>query len=119
MHSDVERRNFGPGCKPWRFYSVVFLLVRAGHTGFLTADSFFRLDPLVGLANMIAARQIVPAMLIGALVALAAAVVLGRAWCGWICPLGTVLDWAPARKAKLHEGTPSRGCARSSTSCCC
>ena len=96
--------------RPWiqaiSFCLFLFLLIRAGHTGFLTADSFFRLDPLVGLANMIAARQVVPALLVGTLIALVAAVVLGRAWCGWICPLGTALDWAPARKAKLHEADP-------------
>ncbi len=96
--------------RPWvqfiTFLLFVFLLFRAGRTGPLTADTFFRLDPLVGLANMLAARQIVPALLVGSLVALIAALVVGRAWCGWICPMGTVLDWAPAAEAKLHETDP-------------
>jgi MauM/NapG family ferredoxin protein len=91
------------------FLLFLLLLIRAGQTGWLATDLFFRLDPLVGLANMIAARQIVPSLLIGALIALVAAVVLGRAWCGWICPLGTVLDWMPARRARLHEADPLLG----------
>jgi len=49
------------------------------------------------------------------LIALVAAFVLGRAWCGWICPLGTVLDW-PGPQPKLHEVDPRRGCAKSSIS---
>ena len=81
--------------RPWvqlaAFLLFLFLLIRAGQTGFLSADLFYRLDPLAGLASMIAARQIVAALLIGTLIALIAAFVLGRAWCGWICPLGTVL----------------------------
>lgn len=99
-------RRIRPWVQTLAFLLFVFLLLRAGQTGFLTADSFFRLDPLVGLASMIAGRRIIPAMLVGALIALAAAVVLGRAWCGWICPLGTLLDWAPAAAAKRHEADP-------------
>ncbi|MCU0503590.1 MAG: 4Fe-4S binding protein, partial [Anaerolineae bacterium] len=96
--------------RPWvqlaAFLLFLYLLIRAGQTGFLPADLFYRLDPLAGLASMIAARQIIAALLIGTLVALVAAFVFGRAWCGWICPLGTVLDWAPAHKPKLHEVDP-------------
>ncbi|MGC8782576.1 MAG: 4Fe-4S binding protein, partial [Anaerolineae bacterium] len=96
--------------RPWvqllTFLLFVVLLIGAGRTGPLAADTFFRLDPLAGLANMLAGRRIVLAMLIGSAIALIAAVVVGRAWCGWICPLGTLLDWAPARKARLHETDP-------------
>ena len=85
------------------FLFFLFLLIGAGRTGFLPADLFFRLDPLAGLTNMIAARQVVPALLIGSLIVLAVSLVLGRVWCGWLCPLGTVLDWAPAHRARSKE----------------
>ena len=79
------------------------LLIGAGRFGWLPADLFFRLDPLAGIAGMIAARQIVPALLIGAAVMLVATLLLGRVWCGWLCPLGTVLDVTPARHSKRYE----------------
>ncbi len=74
------------------------LALAIGRTDFLPADLFFRLDPLVGLAHMLSARQVVPGLLAGTVIALVAALLLGRAWCGWLCPLGTVLDWTPARR---------------------
>ncbi|MGQ9841229.1 MAG: 4Fe-4S binding protein [Anaerolineae bacterium] len=63
----------------------------------------------MGLAHVLAARQAAPGLLIGAALALAFALCFGRAWCGWLCPLGTVLDWAPARKVHPRESDiPSR-----------
>lgn len=93
--------------RPWvqlaAFLLFTFLLIGAGRIGFPPADLFFRLDPLVALANLLAARQIVPVLLIGAAVTLVATLVLGRVWCGWLCPLGTVLDWTPARRPRPKE----------------
>jgi MauM/NapG family ferredoxin protein len=93
--------------RPWvqglAFVLFVAALVAAGRLSFLPADLFFRLDPLAGLAGMLAARRVVPAMLIGGLVTLVLTVVAGRAWCGWLCPLGTVLDWVPAHKSTSKE----------------
>ena len=47
-------------------------------------------------------------MLAGGLIALALALVAGRAWCGWLCPLGTVLDWTPAHKPAPKEADLAR-----------
>lgn len=57
------------------------------------ASVFLRLDPLIALASMLAARDWIWA-LVPALVVVAATLMLGRVWCGWICPLGTVLEYA-------------------------
>ena len=82
--------------RPWvqlaAFVLFAALLIGAGLLTSLPADLFFRLDPLAGIAGMVAARRIVPALLIGAAVTLAATLLLGRVWCGWLCPLGAVLD---------------------------
>jgi polyferredoxin len=51
-----------------------------------------RLDPLAMLANLISSRQL-EALSAIALIMVALSLVLGRAWCGWLCPMGTVLDW--------------------------
>ena len=52
--------NSAPGSSLSRSCSSSTLLIGAGRFGWLPADLFFRLDPLVGIAGMIAARQIVP-----------------------------------------------------------
>jgi len=52
---------------------------------------FFFFDPLILLATALAAHSVPPAMLL-ALVVIAATLVAGRVFCGWICPLGTVHD---------------------------
>lgn len=93
--------------RPWvqlaAFLLFLFLALGIGRTGFVPADLFFRLNPLTGLAGMLAARQVAPWLLIGAALALGFALFLGRAWCGWLCPLGTVLDWTPARKTHSKD----------------
>lgn len=59
----------------------------------LPADLFIRLDPLAGLSSALAGRTI-PTRFAPALVLVAGTLLLGRAWCGWLCPLGTALDLA-------------------------
>ncbi|MCX5993001.1 MAG: 4Fe-4S binding protein [Chloroflexi bacterium] len=51
-----------------------------------------RLDPLAMLANTIASRSFLLLSLV-AMVPLALSLVFGRAWCGWLCPMGTMLEW--------------------------
>ncbi len=71
----------------------LFLFVRTMREGGapLPVNIFSRADVLMALSSMVASRQViltfVPAIIM-ALLTLA----LGRFWCGWICPLGTVLD---------------------------
>ena len=54
-------------------------------------DLFVRLDPLVAGASMLAAGALIPAMAL-ALIVVGITVLLGRVFCGWVCPLGTTLD---------------------------
>ncbi len=62
-------------------------------------DLFFRFDPLAAFGTMLAAREWMP-RLAPAVVTVVAALVLGRVWCGWICPLGTVLEWSRFKTAR-------------------
>lgn len=96
-------RRLRPWVQALAFILFLVVLAAAGRVDFLPADLFLRLDPLVGLAGMLAARRLVPAMLVGGLIMLVLTVVAGRVWCGWLCPLGTVLDWTPARKQAQKE----------------
>ena len=52
---------------------------------------WLQLDPLVAVVTAIAARDVWPA-LAWSLVLVAATLAVGRFFCGWLCPLGTILD---------------------------
>jgi MauM/NapG family ferredoxin protein len=65
----------------------------------LPVDLFFRMDPLLALVSMLASRQFILALVLG-IAAFLAAFVVGRAWCGWVCPLGTILDLVPGRAGR-------------------
>jgi len=76
------------------FALYVYLLFAAlqRRAAFPLADLFFRLDPLAGLGTMLASRAWIPRLAL-ALATLGLTLVLGRVWCGWLCPLGTLLEW--------------------------
>ena len=52
----------------------------------------FRIDPLAALADFLAPGRFGWQVLWPALVVLLLTILLGRFFCGWICPLGTTLD---------------------------
>ena len=68
----------------------------------------FRLDPLAALAAALAPGVFAWKLLWPALLLLALTALLGRFFCGWICPLGTTLDGGGAllgtRKRALRPG---------------
>ncbi|HUV04386.1 MAG TPA: 4Fe-4S binding protein [Armatimonadota bacterium] len=57
----------------------------------IPVDLFVRLDPLAAAASMLAARALI-AVMWPALVVVGITILLGRVFCGWVCPLGTTLD---------------------------
>ncbi|MDR3038488.1 MAG: 4Fe-4S dicluster domain-containing protein [Candidatus Adiutrix sp.] len=67
---------------------------------FPPVDFFLRLDPLAALALPLAARQFLAALWPG-LAVLGTALVAGRLFCGYVCPLGTTLDLARALGHKI------------------
>ncbi len=86
----------------------LYLLVaqRVGAGTFLPGDLFFHLDPLAGLASILAFRSLAAPVLLG-LTTIALALAVGRAWCSWMCPLGTLLDWTSLRRFRRPPGRPS------------
>lgn len=54
-------------------------------------DLFMRLDPYSSLTTMLASREFIW-RLAPSLAVLASALIVGRAFCGYACPLGTMLD---------------------------
>lgn len=68
-------------------------------------DIFFQFDPLIAAGTWLAAHQ-VPAAFLLALITLAATVVLGRVFCGWVCPLGTInngVGWLRKRSRRAKD----------------
>ncbi len=54
-------------------------------------NSFFRSDPLVAVSYLLSAKTFTLLLLPGLLLLLFSAI-LGRFFCGWICPLGTIIE---------------------------
>jgi len=91
-------------------------VLREGQSSWLKL--FFLFDPLLLLCTLLAAGA-VPKLLLLSLATVALTVVLGRVFCGWACPLGTIHDltgrlldrlqrrvrhdhWSPWQKSKYY-----------------
>lgn len=89
-------------------FTALVVVTQRGAPGRADAGILVGLDPLAALATVIAQRRWLMVFLPAASV-LAATLLLGRVWCGWVCPLGTLLDWI--RPARAPDA-PSRRWAR-------
>ncbi len=67
---------------------------------------FFRLDPLVAAAAMLAARAVISLLLLS-LIVIGLTFILGRFFCGWFCPLGTLLDLSHSVVFPPKKRTPN------------
>ena len=73
--SSFSRPNFGSGTLAW------------------PVDLFFRFDPLALATNLLSFGPLL-AKLFWSLLFVALTFILGRFFCGWVCPMGTTLDGA-------------------------
>ena len=68
------------------------------------ADPFFLVDPFLAVTSMLATRRVLSGLL-WSLGLLGLTLVIGRGWCGWVCPLGTALDaTSPATHRPMQPG---------------
>ena len=75
----------------------------------LVSDFFLRLDPLIAVGTMVTARGVLTDLL-PAVVVILCALLVGRIFCGHICPMGTTIDLGesvllPRRKAPSKAST--------------
>ena len=65
-----------------------------------------QLDPLVGLATLLSTRTVYAGLLWG-LVTIILTIILGRFFCGWICPFGSIHQFV-GFLAKRKRSTPDK-----------
>jgi len=84
----------------------LFLLVMTEYKGvdviIYPVKIFFDLDPLVAASTLLAAHSL-PATLLLSLVVVAVTALLGRIFCAWICPLGTLNHLLSHSRRKTAE----------------
>ncbi|MGO9087853.1 MAG: 4Fe-4S dicluster domain-containing protein [Terriglobales bacterium] len=96
------------------FLLFLFLLLRTEFRGSMHASAgeirlpypvnlFFRLDPLVALSNALASHALYRGLL-WSLVILIPTMLLGRFFCGWICPLGSIHHFFGSLKSERKRG---------------
>jgi len=105
----MSRRRLLSGPRTRRVVQVVFLALfvalvllarpRPGVDPSPVLQSFFLIDPLILIATWMAAHT-VPVTALLSLVVIGFTVLLGRIFCGWVCPLGTIHDIA----SRLFQG---------------
>jgi len=84
---------------PRRFSQIAFLLLFAVLIAYTTqplkfpmpVDLFLLWDPLLLLSASLAARTLVSGFFLSVVI-LAATALVGRFFCGWVCPLGTTIE---------------------------
>jgi polyferredoxin len=64
---------------------------------------FFEIDPLVAISNALASHALYRGLL-WSLVILLPTVFLGRFFCGWICPMGTLQHFVGSRYSEAKRG---------------
>jgi polyferredoxin len=87
-------------------FLILFIRTPSPSPQYASANLFYRLDPLVALTASLAGRTLI-AGLSPALVTVVLTLLFGRVWCGWLCPLGTVLDWLKPRGKRHCTKQPS------------
>jgi len=76
--------------------------VGGGDTGKGPLQLFFDLDPLVQLATWLSTHSLTGLSLL-AVLTLALTALLGRVFCGWICPLGTLHNLISSARGKIRR----------------
>ncbi len=90
------------------FFLVVLWLAAYPLPSWFEVDLFLRLDPLISLGAMATARAYIPRVT-WVLLILGVSLILGRLFCGYICPLGATIDFVDwlrrKRKGRTSENS--------------
>ena len=73
------------------FFTYLFLRASYPLTSWIPVDLFLRLNPLLALTTTFSSKEI-SAKVLPAVVLIGLTLLFGRFFCGYLCPLGTLLD---------------------------
>ena len=82
----------------------LFLFIKTDYSGSDTIEYavniLFRIDPLLAFSTMLALRTFI-ALMLPSLIVIGLTLLCGRSFCGWICPMGSLIDLShPALKPR-------------------
>ncbi len=90
------------------FFLLIFISILWTTTnplkGLLPAETFFKFDPLIMFFTSVSERIILSG-LVFSIVMVLLTFILGRFFCGWVCPLGTIIDMAGAIRKRRSIDT--------------
>lgn len=77
------------------FALFLFLFIKTDYSGSdeltYAVNILFRIDPLLAFCAWLAGKAVI-ALMLPALITLGLTFVFGRFFCGWVCPMGTLID---------------------------
>jgi polyferredoxin len=86
-------------------FLVILIRTVSPPEAWLPADFFLRMDPLAGASTILASRDASTGLrFVPALIVVILTVVLGRFFCGWVCPLGTTIDIWDRMTGRARKG---------------
>jgi MauM/NapG family ferredoxin protein len=74
------------------FFSTLFVFATYKLPNWVPADIYLRLDPLLGMNAVFAAREIIGRAL-WSLTTIGATLIIGRFFCAYVCPMGASIDF--------------------------
>ncbi|HMD89092.1 MAG TPA: 4Fe-4S binding protein [Anaerolineaceae bacterium] len=86
-------------------FIVLFVMTKRGGWSGSLVNFPLRLSPLTMLAQMLASRTFLAGSSLFLFLVILT-LVFGRAWCGWLCPMGTILDLFSFKNSRILKSSP-------------
>lgn len=86
-------------------FFVIILFTAYPLLPFWPSAHIFKISPLLMIIVSISQRMIIPGLVFSCIL-LALTFIFGRFFCGWVCPLGGIMDIVGSFRIKHRKGTP-------------